>query len=62
MIDLVLSIFENSWERESFHWQGGGKRPTERGNAGAALVMKTGDEPDRNVNVPFDLPARTEGA
>ena len=49
-------------QRESFHWQGGGKRPTERGNAGAALVMKTGDEPDRNVNVPFDLQARTEGA
>ena len=28
----------------------GGKRPTERGNAGAALVMKTGEELDRNLN------------
>ena len=44
-----MSIFEKSCERKSFHRQGGGKRLTERGNAGAALVMKTGVELDRNV-------------
>ena len=36
-------------ECKSFHRQGGEKRPTERGDAGAALVMKTGVELDRNV-------------
>ena len=34
---------------KSFHRRGGGKRPTEPGNAGAALAMKTGVELNRNV-------------
>ena len=32
---------------KSFHRQGGGEAPTEGGNSGAALVMKTGVELER---------------
>ena len=39
-----MSIFENSWDRKSFHRRGGGKELREQENVVAAPPMKTLDE------------------